>query len=54
LEIFVIKVVEKIKTHLLFSVMFFPENHAVCEIIPKNMVEPERSQMGVWNLHVAC
>jgi hypothetical protein len=40
------KFVEKIKTHILFSVTFFaPENRAVYEIMWKNMVEPERPQM---------
>jgi hypothetical protein len=39
------KVVEKIKTHILWSVTFFSENSAVYEIIRKNMVEPDRPQM---------
>jgi hypothetical protein len=37
------KVVEKIKTHFTFNNIFF-ENHAVYEIMSKNMVEPEGSQ----------
>jgi hypothetical protein len=31
LEMFQTKVVEKIKTHVLYSVTFFSENRAVCE-----------------------
>jgi hypothetical protein len=48
--------VEKIKTHILYSITFFPENRAIYEIMSKNMVEPEGSQMaiqyGVYTLHV--
>jgi hypothetical protein len=40
------KVVEKIKTHFLCSVVL-PENHAVYEIICNNTVEPDRSQMSI-------
>jgi hypothetical protein len=40
--VFHIKVVEKIKTHILCSVtFFFYENHALYEIMSKNAVEPE-------------
>jgi hypothetical protein len=39
------KVVEKIKTHLLFSVTVFPESCALYEIMWKNMVKPGRPQM---------
>ena len=31
--------VEEIKTHILCSVTFFPENHAVYKIMKKNMGE---------------
>jgi hypothetical protein len=41
------KVVEKIKTHILFSVFFFFENCAVYDITWKNMVEPDRKQMTI-------
>ena len=41
-------------THFMFN-NFFPENRAVCEILSKNMVEPEGPQMtsqyGVYELH---
>jgi hypothetical protein len=44
-EIFQIKVVEKIKTHILCSETFFFENRVVREIMSKNVVEPERPQI---------
>ena len=50
-EMFQIKVVEKIKTHILHSVTFFPENRAICEIMPKNVVERGRSQI-IWRPRV--
>ena len=48
-----IKVVQEIKTHILFSVNCFSENRAICEIMLKNMVQPERPQMAKWR-RVAC
>jgi hypothetical protein len=40
------KVVEKIKTHILCSVTFFPKVlHAVHEIMWQNMVELDRPQV---------
>jgi hypothetical protein len=47
---FQIKVVEKIKIHILCSANF-PENRAVYEIMSKDTVEAERPQM-TWR-HVA-
>jgi hypothetical protein len=42
------KLVEKIKTHISYSInFFFSENHAVYEIMWKNTVEPDRPQMAV-------
>jgi hypothetical protein len=38
------KVVEKVTTHFMFS-NFLSGNHAVYEIMSKNMVKPERPQM---------
>ena len=35
------KVVEKVKTHILYSVTFFFKNHAVYEILQKNLAELE-------------
>jgi hypothetical protein len=33
------------KTHILCSMIFSPENHAVYEIIWKNIAQPDRPQM---------
>jgi len=44
------KVVEKIKTHILCSIILFSKNCNVYEIMWKNMVEPDRSQMA----HMLC
>ena len=52
---FQIKVVEKIKTHILCSVTFFPpENRAVYEIMWGNIVERDRAQMTIWRMRIAC
>ena len=49
------KVVEKMKTHILYSIIFF-ENRTVYEIMSKNIVEIEgllmTSQHGAYALHV--
>jgi hypothetical protein len=45
------KVVDKIKTHIC-SITFF-ENHAICEIMWQNMIEPDRPQMTTWCTHIA-
>jgi len=47
------KVVEKIKTHILYSVTFF-ENRAVYEKMWKNIVERDRPQMTLWRMRIAC
>jgi hypothetical protein len=42
------KEVEKVKTHFMFSYLFFPyENRAVCEITWENVVEADRPQMAI-------
>jgi len=42
------KFVEKIKTRILCSVIFFfLENRAVYELMWKNIVEPDRSQVTI-------
>jgi hypothetical protein len=50
------KAVEKLKnTHFMFSNFFIsPENRAVYEILWKNIVEPDRPQMTIWRMRVAC
>ena len=52
---FSIKVVEKIKTHILYSInFFFFENIAVNGIMWKNIVEWGRPQMTIWRMLIAC
>ena len=41
------QVVGKIKTHILNSITFLPENRDVYDIIWKNMVKPDRLQMTI-------
>ena len=52
-EMFLTKVVEKIKTRILRSVTFFYENGAVYEIMRKNTVQPDRPQMAIWRIRIA-
>jgi hypothetical protein len=37
---------DKIKTHILCSITFPPENYGLYEIMRKNMVRPDRQQMA--------
>jgi hypothetical protein len=41
------KVVGNIKAHILCAVTFFPEMFAFYEMVPNNMVEPDRQQLAV-------
>jgi hypothetical protein len=52
-EVFKTKIVEKIETHNLCSAAFF-ENRAVCVTMWGNIVEPEKPQMTVWRMRIAC
>jgi hypothetical protein len=47
------KVVEKIKTHVLYSITFF-ENGVIYKIMWQNIVEPGRLQMTIWHKCIAC
>ena len=51
---FQIKVVEKIETHLLRSIICFSEIRAVYEIMWKNITERGRPQMTIWRMRIAC
>jgi hypothetical protein len=51
-EIFQTQVVEKIETHFIFNNVF--RNRALREKMWKNIVEPDRPQMTIWRLHIAC
>ena len=49
-----IKVVEKIQTHFMFNIFFPPKKGTFCEIMWKNMVEPERPQVTTFRMRIAC
>ena len=38
----------------MFNNFFFFENRAVFEIMWKIIVEPDRSEMTIWRVHIAC
>ena len=52
-EIFQTNVAKMVKSHILCSATFF-EHHAVHEILWKTMVQPDRSQMTIWPMRMAC
>jgi hypothetical protein len=48
------KFVEKIKTHILCSVTFLFENGALYNTNWKNLSDPERPQMTIRHMRIAC
>ena len=52
-EMFHTKVVEKIEAHVFCSVTSW-RNRAVCEVMWNNNVEPDRPQMTIWRMRIAC
>ena len=36
------------------KIFFSPENHAICDIIWKNLAERGRPQIAVWRMRIAC
>ena len=47
--------VEKIKTHVLCTIIYmYFLNHAIYEIMWKNIVEPDSPQMTIRCMHIAC
>ena len=50
-KMFLTKVVEKIKTHILCSIIFFRKSHLLWDNV-ENMVEPERPHMTM--AHALC
>ena len=40
--------------HFMFNVFFSQKNRAVCEIMWENIVEPDRPQMTIWRMRIAC
>ena len=53
-KMFRANVVEKIKTHVLYSIKFFPEYCAVNEIKWKNNAERCRPEMKIWSMRIEC
>jgi hypothetical protein len=45
---------ENVTTHFTFNLFFFFENRVVYNIIWKNAVEPDRPQMTIWRMRIAC
>jgi hypothetical protein len=52
-ETFQVKVLEKIKAHILYSIIFPFENRAVYEIMWKNIVQSDRPQVAIWRMRIA-
>jgi len=48
------KFVEKLKTHLLYSIIFSFEYCAVNEIMWKNNAERSRPEITIWLMPIAC
>jgi hypothetical protein len=46
--------VEEIKTHFVVNNFFPPENRAVYELMRRNIAEPNRPQMTMWRMRIAC
>jgi hypothetical protein len=40
-------------THFTFSNLFF-FNRVICELMWKNIVQPDRTHTTVWHMHIAC
>jgi hypothetical protein len=51
-EMYLTKVAEKIKTHILCSITF-SKNRTAYETMQKLTVQPDRRQMIIWHMHIA-
>ena len=49
-----VKVVDKIETHIVGPIIFLFENRAVYEIMWINIAQPDRPQMTIWRMRIAC
>ena len=47
------EVVEKSK-YTFYVQLLFSENRAVYEIMRKNILQPDRPQMTIWRMRIAC
>ena len=52
-NVFETKFVEKIETHIFYSITFF-DNRVIYEIVWKNGLERGRPQMTMWRMRIAC
>ena len=41
-------------THFMFNNFLFLKNPAVCEIMLKNIAQPDVSHMAIWRMRIAC
>ena len=48
------KIIEKIKTDFTFNYPFFFKNRVVYEIVWKNILQPDRLQITIWRMRIAC
>jgi len=49
------KIVEQIKTHILYTVTPPPpENHAIYGIMWKSILEPGRPDETIWRMRISC
>jgi len=48
------KVVEKIETQILCSIIFIFEKSTIYEIMLKNTVDLDKPQMTIWRMRIAC
>ena len=47
-------IMQKIKTHVLYTLIFFAHIAAICEITWKNMFEPNKPHMTIWRVRLTC
>ena len=43
-----------VSSNISFLLFFFTKNRAFCEIMRKSMVHPDKSQVTVWRMRIAC
>ena len=48
------KILEKIKTHILYSMVFFFENRGFYEMKWKNIEQPDRLHRTICRMRIAC
>ena len=53
-EMFWVNVMRKVKTHFIFSNIFFFENRAFREIVCNNIADGGRTHMTICRMRIAC